>query len=43
MKIIIHDPLPAVTHQEGTEQGVDRLLRESQRVIAESLNEPVMQ
>ncbi|MCR5394070.1 MAG: 1-acyl-sn-glycerol-3-phosphate acyltransferase [Bacteroidales bacterium] len=43
MKIIIHDPLPAVTRQEGTEQGVDRLLRESQRVIAESLNEPVMQ
>ncbi|MBQ7237778.1 MAG: 1-acyl-sn-glycerol-3-phosphate acyltransferase [Bacteroidales bacterium] len=43
MTITIHDPLPAVTKEEGTEQGVQRLLTESQRVIAESLNEPVMQ
>lgn len=41
MKIIIHNPLPAVTKEEGMEAGVDRLLHESQRIIAESLNEPI--
>ena len=41
MKITIHQPLAAVTKEEGNEAGVDRLLHQSQRVIAESLNEPV--
>jgi 1-acyl-sn-glycerol-3-phosphate acyltransferase len=43
MKITIHEPLPAVTREEGNDAGVERLLHSSQRVIAESLNEPVQQ
>ena len=41
LKITIHKPLDAVTRDEGTEAGVVRLLHQSQRVIAESLGEPV--
>lgn len=41
LKLTIHKPIDAVTRQEGTEAGVDRLLHESQRVIAESLGEPI--
>lgn len=43
MKITIHEPLAAVTREEGNDAGVTRLLHESQRIIAESLNEPVQQ
>ncbi|MBQ0056599.1 MAG: 1-acyl-sn-glycerol-3-phosphate acyltransferase [Bacteroidales bacterium] len=43
MRLIIHDPLPAVTKAEGNEAGVARLLHDSQRVIAESLGEPIQQ
>ena len=43
MKITIHKPLSPVTRQEGTDAGVDRLLHESQKVIAESLGEKVQQ
>lgn len=43
MKITIHKPLDPVTRQEGTDAGVERLLHDSQRVIAESLGEPVME
>jgi len=39
MRLVIHDPLPAVTKEEGQEAGVERLRRDSQRVIAESLGE----
>lgn len=41
MKITIHEPIAPVSRQEGNEAGVERLLHESQRVIAESLGEPV--
>lgn len=41
LKITIHKPLDAVSRQEGNDAGVDRLLHESQRVIAESLGEPI--
>lgn len=41
MKLTIHKPLPAVTKEEGNEAGIDRLLHDSQRIIAESLGEPV--
>ena len=41
LKITIHQPLAPVTRQEGNDAGVERLLHESQRVIAESLGEPV--
>lgn len=43
MKLTIHDPLPAVTKAEGNEAGIDRLLHDSQRIIAESLGEPVQE
>ena len=39
--LTIHKPLPAITRQEGNEAGIDRLLHDSQRIIAESLGEPV--
>lgn len=42
LKLTIHKPLDPVTRQEGTEAGVERLLHESQRVIATSLGEAVM-
>jgi hypothetical protein len=42
MKLVIHDPLPAVTKAEGTDAGVERLLFDSQEIIARSLGEPVM-
>ncbi|MBP5764453.1 MAG: 1-acyl-sn-glycerol-3-phosphate acyltransferase [Bacteroidales bacterium] len=42
MKLVIHDPLPAVTKAEGTDAGVERLLFDSQEIIAKSLGEPVM-
>lgn len=41
MKITIHKPIAPVSRQEGNDAGVDRLLHESQRVIASSLGEPV--
>lgn len=41
MRIIIHDPIEAVSKEEGMEAGVSRLLHTSQRIIAESLNEPI--
>ena len=41
LTITIHKPLPAVTKEEGTEAGITRLLADSQRVIAESLGDPV--
>lgn len=41
LRVIIHDPLPAVTKEEGNEAGVDRLLHDSQRAIAVSLGEPI--
>ena len=41
LKITIHKPLAAVTREEGNDAGVDRLLHESQKVIAESLGEKV--
>ncbi|MDO4497855.1 MAG: lysophospholipid acyltransferase family protein, partial [Bacteroidales bacterium] len=41
MTLTIHAPLPAVTKAEGTEAGIDRLLHDSQRIIAESLGEEV--
>lgn len=41
MTLTIHDPIPAVTREEGQEAGVDRLLLTSQKVIADSLGEPV--
>lgn len=41
MKLTIHKPLHAVTKEEGNEAGVDRLLHESQKVIALSLGEPI--
>lgn len=41
LKITIHKPLAAVTREEGNDAGVDRLLYESQKVIAESLGEKV--
>lgn len=41
MKVTIHKPIPAVTKEEGNEAGIERLLHESQRVIAESLGEPI--
>lgn len=43
MTLTIHQPLPAVTKEEGTDAGVQRLLHDSQRVIAESLGEPVQE
>lgn len=43
MKITIHKPLEAVTRQEGNDAGVDRLLHESQKVIAETLGEKVQE
>lgn len=43
MKLTIHKPLEAVSRQEGTDAGVDRLLHQSQRIIAESLGEPVQE
>ena len=43
LKLTIHKPLDPVTRQEGTEAGVERLLHQSQRVIAQSLGEPVME
>lgn len=43
MKLTIHKPLEPVSRQEGTDAGVDRLLHESQRVIAQSLGEPIQQ
>lgn len=43
MTLTIHAPLPAVTKEEGTEAGIDRLLHESQRTIAESLGEPIQE
>lgn len=43
LTLIIHQPLPAVTKTEGNEAGVDRLLHDSQRIIAESLGEPIQQ
>ena len=43
LKITIHKPLAPVSRQEGTEAGVDRLLHESQRVIAESLGDPIQE
>ena len=39
LKITIHKPLAAVTREEGNEAGMDRLLHESQKVIAETLGE----
>lgn len=39
LKITLHKPLDAVTRQEGTDAGVERLLHESQEVIAKSLGE----
>ena len=41
LTLTIHKPLPPVSHEEGNEAGIDRLLHDSQRVIAESLGEPV--
>ncbi len=41
LKLTIHQPLEPVSRKEGTDAGVDRLLHESQRVIAESLGEPL--
>lgn len=43
MKLTIHKPIEAVTKAEGTDAGVDRLLHTSQRIIAESLGEPVQE
>lgn len=43
LKLTIHKPLEAVSRQEGTDAGVDRLLHQSQRIIAESLGEPVQE
>jgi len=43
MKITIHKPLNAVTKEEGNDAGVDRLLHESQRVIAETLGEKIQE
>ena len=43
LKLTIHKPLEPVSRKEGTDAGVDRLLHESQRVIAESLGEPVQE
>lgn len=39
MRLIIHDPLPAVTKEEGQEAGIARLQHDSRQVIAESLGE----
>lgn len=41
MKLTIHKPLDPVSRQEGTDAGVDRLLHQSQQVIAESLGDPI--
>lgn len=41
MKITIHKPLEPVSRQEGNDAGIDRLLHQSQQVIAESLGEPI--
>ena len=41
MRLTIHKPIPAVTKEEGNEAGIDRLLHESQKVIATSLGEPI--
>ena len=41
MRLTIHKPIPAVTKEEGNEAGIDRLLHESQKVIALSLGEPI--
>ena len=41
MKITIHKPLKAVTREEGNDAGVDRLLHESQKMIAETLGENI--
>lgn len=41
LKITIHKPLAAVTREEGNEAGIDRLLHESQKVIAETLGETI--
>jgi len=41
MTLTIHAPLPAVTKAEGTEAGIDRLMHESQRIIALSLGEEI--
>lgn len=43
LTLTIHKPLPAITKEEGNEAGVTRLLADSQRVIAESLGEPIQQ
>lgn len=43
MVLTIHAPLEAVSKTEGTEAGIDRLLHESQRIIAQSLREEVQQ
>lgn len=43
MKLIIHDPLPAVTREEGNEAGIHRLLHDSQRAIALDLGEPIQE
>lgn len=42
MTLTIHDPLPAVTRSEGTDNGVMRLMYDSQHIIAGSLGEPLM-
>lgn len=41
LKLTIHKPIPAVTKEEGMDAGIDRLLHESQKVIAESLGDPI--
>lgn len=43
LKITIHKPLAAVTREEGNDAGMDRLLHESQKVIAETLGEKIQQ
>ena len=43
LKLTIHKPIEPVTRQEGTEAGVERLLHQSQRIIAESLGEPIQE
>lgn len=41
LRVIFHDPLPAVTKEEGNEAGIERLLHDSQKVIALDLGDPI--
>lgn len=41
LTLTIHKPLPAVTKQEGNDAGITRLFADSQRIIAESLGDPI--